>query len=88
VQPETTLVGAKGRVKLDTVAAVDLDVALVVLPDNTELNDALGNGDDLEALAVLGVLLEEGGLLKGAGKLWMDNGSEYVDSSSARRSWS
>jgi hypothetical protein len=69
VQAETALVGAEGRVELNTVATVDLDVALVVLPDNTELDDALRNGDDLEAFTVLRVLLEEGGLLKGGRKL-------------------
>lgn len=69
MQPETTLVGAKGRVELNTVSAVDLDVALVILPHDAELDDALRDGDDLEACPVLGVLLKKGAVLESAGKL-------------------
>jgi len=43
VEAETALVWTKGRVELDSVALVDLAFALVVLPDDTELNDSLGN---------------------------------------------
>lgn len=60
VETETTLVRTEGRVELHTVALVDLALALVVLPDNTELDDALRDGGNLEGLLVLGVLLEEG----------------------------
>lgn len=44
-------------------------LTLVVLPDNTELNNALGDGDNLQRLAVLRLLLEEGGVLEGGRKL-------------------
>lgn len=71
VETETALVGTESRVELHTVALVDLALALVVLPDDAELDDALGNGGDLEGLLVLGVLLEEGGVLKGGDKLCM-----------------
>jgi hypothetical protein len=70
VQTETTLIWAEGRVELDAVALVDVALALVVLPDNAELDDALGDGNDFEGLLVLGVLLEDGGALEGGGKLW------------------
>ena len=70
VQPETTLVGAKGRVELDTVARVDMGFALVVLPDDAELDDALGDLDDVERGLVLGVSLKERG----------DGGGEFVAS--------
>lgn len=69
VQPQAALVWAQGRVELHTEAAVHLDLALVVLPDDTELDDALGDGDDLEGSTVFGVLLEQGAGLKGRGKL-------------------
>lgn len=69
VQTETTLVRAKGRVELDTESTVHLDVALVILPNNTELDDALRDGSDLEGLLVFGVLLEQGTVLKSGGKL-------------------
>ena len=49
---------------------VDLDLALVVLPHDAELDDALGDGDDFEGVAVFGVLLEERAVLEGGGKLW------------------
>ena len=70
VQAETALVGAKGGVELHTESIVDLDLALVVLPHDAELDDALGNGDDFEGVAVFGVLLEERAVLEGGGKLW------------------
>lgn len=44
---------------LDTIAAVDLHLALVVLPDDAELQDALGNLGDSESLGILGLFLEE-----------------------------
>jgi len=67
VQPDTTLVGAKSRVKLDTIARVNVGSALVVLPDDAELDDALGDLDDFEGGLVLGVSLEERG--DGSGEL-------------------
>jgi hypothetical protein len=69
VETETTFVGTESRVELHTVALVDLALALVVLPDNTELDDALGDGGNLEGFLVLGVLLEEGGGLKSGDEL-------------------
>jgi hypothetical protein len=69
VEPEATLVGAKSGVELDTVSTVDLDLAFVIFPDNTELNDTLGDRDDLKSLAVFGLLLEKSGVLEGGGEL-------------------
>lgn len=69
VQTETALVGAQGRVELHTVSTVYLDLALVVLPHDAELDDALGDGDNLECGAVLWVLLEEGRGLEGRSEL-------------------
>ena len=42
VKAQAALVGSNGRVELDAVTAVDLDLALVVDPGNTEHDDALG----------------------------------------------
>jgi hypothetical protein len=70
VESETTLVRAKGGVELYSVSAVDLALALVIFPDNSELNDTLGDGGNLESLLVLWVLLEEGGVLEGGDQLW------------------
>lgn len=70
VQAQAALVRPQGRVELHAVAAVDAQAALVVLPGDAELDDALGDGGDLEGGAVLGVLLEEGAVLEGAGELW------------------
>lgn len=69
VESETALVGAQSRVELNTETTVDVELALVVLPDNTELNDTFGDGADLESGAVFGVLLEEGRIVEGADKL-------------------
>lgn len=66
---ETALVWAEGGVELNTVALVDLWLQVVVLPNNTELDDALWDGNDLEGGLVLWVLLEEGGVLEGGCEL-------------------
>jgi hypothetical protein len=68
VETKTTLVGAEGRVELHTETTVDLELAFVILPDDAELNHALGDGDNSEGLAVLGVSLEEGRVLKSGGE--------------------
>jgi hypothetical protein len=70
MESQPSLVWAQGRVKLHTVSAVDLDLVFVIFPDDAELDDALGNGDDLEGGLVLGLLLEEGAVLEGGDKLW------------------
>lgn len=70
VESETALVWTQGRVELYTEATVDLALALVVLPCDSELDHTLWNGRDLEGLLVLWVLLEQGAVLEGGGQLW------------------
>lgn len=70
MESETALVRAQSGIELDAVSFVDLALALVVLPDNAELDDALRDSGDLESLPVLGVLLEDGRVLKGGDELW------------------
>ena len=41
VEAKPALIGADGRIVLDAVAAVDLDIAVVVHPGNTEFHHAL-----------------------------------------------
>lgn len=69
VEAQAALVGAQRGVELDAVAAVDLEVALVVLPGDAELDDALGDRHDLQRRLVLGVLLEERAVLERAHEL-------------------
>jgi hypothetical protein len=69
VESETALVRTKGRVELDAVTTVDLEVTLVVFPDDTELDNTLRDGGNSKSSAVLGVLLEEGAVLEGRGEL-------------------
>lgn len=54
---------------MHAVTLVDLALTLVVLPNNAELDDTLGNGGNFESLPVLGVLLEEGGGLESGDEL-------------------
>ena len=70
MKSETALVRTKRRVELHTIALVDTALALVVLPNHAELDHTLWDGDDLESLLVLGVLLEEGRVLQGGDELW------------------
>jgi len=69
VETKTTLVGAECGVELHAVALVDLALALVVLPYHAELDNPLGDGDDLKSLFVFGVLLEQAGALEGGDEL-------------------
>lgn len=73
MEAQATLVRAQSRVELHTVSTVDLELAGVVFPGDTELNNALGDSTDLEGGAVLGVLLEEGAVLEGAGELCLQD---------------
>lgn len=50
VEAQTALVGADGAVHLDAVAAVDLDLPLVVEPRHAEDDDAFGFGDAFQNL--------------------------------------
>jgi hypothetical protein len=59
MQTQSAFVWTESRVELHTVALVDVALPLIILPDHTELDDALGNRDDLEGLFVLWVLLED-----------------------------
>src|SRR5262245_17401003 len=70
MEPETALVGTEGRVELHAVSFVDLALALVILPNNTELDDTLGDRGNLKSLLVLGVLLEKAGGLKSGDELY------------------
>lgn len=65
METETALVGPEGRVELDTISTVDLELAPVVLPSNTELNHALGDGNDGESSFELGGDLEQLGAREG-----------------------
>lgn len=71
VEAKATLVGTQGGVELNAIALVDLDLALIIFPNDTELDDALRNGDHGKRLAVLGVLLEKSGVVEGGGELFV-----------------
>ena len=62
MEAQTALVGADGAVELDAVAAVHLDLALIIDPGHTEGDDALGLDQTLDqaGLLVLGMLLHHG----------------------------
>jgi len=70
MESKATFVGAKGRIELDAISAVDLGLKLVIFPDDTELDDPLRNRNDLERFLVLRVLFEERGVFEGGGQLW------------------
>ena len=62
MEAQAALVGADGAVELDAVAAVHLDLALVIDPRHTEGDDALRLDQTLDegGLLVLGMLLHDG----------------------------
>ena len=65
MKPQSALVRTQCGVELHTIAAVDLDLILVVFPHDAELNDAFGDRGNFEGGLVLWVLLKEGGIFKG-----------------------
>jgi len=69
MEAETALVGAQCAVELHTETTVYLELAFVVFPGYAELDQALRDGGDLEGTLVVRLLLEEGGVLEGGGKL-------------------
>ncbi len=54
---------------MHSVTAVDLNLVLVVLPDNAKLDNAFGDGDDFESDLVFGVLFEESAVFEGGDQL-------------------
>ena len=62
---------------LDTVSSVDLGLAFVVLPDDTELDDTFGDLDNVKGGLVGGFCLEE--VLEADGKL-----AQRLDKTSTR----
>lgn len=79
MEAQTTLVRTERRVELHTVSTVDAKLAGIVLPGDTELDNTLGNGADLEGGTVLWVLLEEGAVLEGAGELCSSYATSQLD---------
>ena len=69
VEPKTSLIWPQGRVELDTISSIDLDLPLVILPDHSELDDSFRYGSNLEGGLVFRVLLEEGGVFEGRNEL-------------------
>ena len=69
MESKAALVWTQGRVELDTISAVELELSLIVFPDHTELDDSLGDGDNLESSLVLRILLEESAVLQGRSQL-------------------
>ncbi len=65
MESKSALVRSQCRIELHTVSTVDLYFALVVFPHNTELDDPLGDGSDLEGGLVFRVLLKQGGVFEG-----------------------
>lgn len=70
MESQPSLVWTQCTVELNSVSAVDLELSLVGLPDDTELDDSLGDGDDFEGGLVFGVLLEKSAIFEGRDQLW------------------
>ena len=48
MEPETALIRTDGGIELNSVSAVDLNLAVVVDPRNTELDESLGFDDTVD----------------------------------------
>jgi len=69
VESETALVWPQSGVVLNAEATVDLHLALVVLPRDSELDHTFGDGGYLKGFLVLWVLLEQRAVLQRRRKL-------------------
>jgi hypothetical protein len=78
MESKTTFVWAESGVELDAISAVDLGLKLVIFPDDTELDDPLGNRNDMEGFLVFRVLFEKRGIFEGGGQLWKTK-SQLID---------
>lgn len=65
VESQSSLVWSECAVELYTESTVDLDLVVVIFPDNSELDNSFWDGNDLEGGTVFWVLFEEGGVLEG-----------------------
>ena len=59
MKAQAALVWTESGVELHSIAAVNLDVCLVILPDDSKLDDALRNGANSQCLLVFGMLLKK-----------------------------
>lgn len=59
MEPQTTFVRTKGRVELHAKTTVHLNLASIIFPSDSELDDPFGNGSDLESFLVIRMLFEK-----------------------------
>ena len=78
IETKATFVGTKCRVVLNTISTVNLDLALIIYPRNTEHNDALRLNNALEKACLLKLRMSIKGRLDrfknflcGLDKLWL-----------------
>ena len=69
MEPQAAFVGTKGRVELHTEATVHLNLAFVIFPSNSELDDPFWNCSDLESFLIIWVLFEKRAVLECRGEL-------------------
>ena len=69
MEAETALVRTECRVELHAIPPIDLDLILVIFPDNAELDDTLGDCGDSKCLFVLRIFMEERRVFEGRDQL-------------------
>ena len=72
MKSQASLVGSQCGVELNTITPVDLNLALVILPNDAELYDSFGNRGDLQSCLVFRVFFEERGIFKCRDKLYSE----------------
>jgi hypothetical protein len=69
VESEAALVWAERRVELDPVATVDLELSVIILPDDPELDDSFRDRGNCQSSLIFWVLGEQSAVLERAHKL-------------------
>jgi hypothetical protein len=78
MKSQATLVWAESGIELDPVASVDLKLTLIILPDDSELNNPLWDRENGERSPIFRVLLKQAAVLESAGELYQSGLAETI----------
>lgn len=70
MKAQSSLVRPQCGIELHAISPIDLNLALVIFPDDAELNHSLGHGSNFQSGLVFRVLGEKGGVLEGGHKFY------------------
>lgn len=73
MKAKSSFIWSQRGIELDSVASVELNLSLVIFPNDSELDYSFRNRTNRKSLLVLGILLEEGAILKSGRELCVES---------------